>query len=172
MAKRFEFKQNDLKRGVPFAIIYMVAVFIFCYIKFGGIFGMADAVDNIGSAKASGFLIGLAVLAPFFIILTMLMPKIAVEVFDDKLVFFNNKKENKTISFNDISKIQINVSNLNQMDFFDLNGSVFIKIQPQNKPEILKGIITEIGKQAKMTKQVGTKNYFGKNIETITYLMN
>lgn len=172
MAKRFEFKQNDLKRGVPFAIIYMVAVFIFCYIKFGGIFGMADAVDNIGSAKASGFLIGLAVLAPFFIILTMLMPKIAVEVFDDKLVFFDNKKENKTISFNDISKIQINVSNLNQMDFFDLHGSVFIKIQPQNKPEILEGIITEIGKQAKMTKQVGTKNYFGKNIETITYLMN
>ena len=162
MAKRFEFKQNDLKRGVPFAIIYMIAVFIFCYIKFGGIFGMADAVDNIGSAKASGFLIGLAVLAPFFIILTMLMPKIAVEVFDDRLVFFNNKKENKTISFNDISKIQINVSNLNQMDFFDLHGSVFIKIQPQNKPEILKGIITEIGKQAKMTKQVGTKNYFEK----------
>lgn len=172
MAKRFEFKQNDLKRGVPFAIIYMIAVFIFCYIKFGGIFGMADAVDNIGSAKASGFFIGLAVLAPFFIILTMLMPKIAVEVFDDRLVFFNNKKENKTISFNDISKIQINVSNLNQMDFFDLHGSMFIKIQPQNKPEILKGIITEIGKQAKMTKQVGTKNYFGKNIETITYLMN
>lgn len=172
MEKRFEFKQNDLKRGVPFAIIYMVAVFIFCYIKFGGIFGMADAVDNIGSAKASGFLIGLAVLAPFFIILTILMPKIAVEVFDDRLVFFNNKKENKTISFNDISKIQINVSNLNQMDFFDLHGSMFIKIQPQNKPEILKGIITEIGKQAKMTKQVGTKNYFGKNIETITYLMN
>lgn len=172
MAKRFEFKQNDLKRGVPFAIIYMVAVFIFCYIKFGGIFGMADAVDNIGSAKASGFLIGLAVLAPFFIILTMLMPKIAVEVFDDKLVFFNNKKENKTISFNDISKIQINVSNLNQMDFIDLHGSVFNKIQPQNKPEILKGIITEIRKQSKMTKQVGTKNYFGKNIETITYLMN
>ena len=172
MAKRFEFKQNDLKRGVPFAIIYMVAVFIFCYIKFGGIFGMADAVDNIGSAKASGFIIGLAVLAPFFIILTMLMPKVAVEVFDDKLVFFNSKKESKTISFNDISKIQINVSNLNQMDFVDLHGSVFIKIQPQNKPEILKGIITEIGKQAKMTKQVGTKNYFGKNIETITYLMN
>lgn len=172
MAKRFEFKQNDLKRGVPFAIIYMVAVFIFCYIKFGGIFGMADAVDNIGSAKASGFLIGLAVLAPFFIILTILMPKVAVEVFDDKLVFFNSKKENKTISFNDISKIQINVSNLNQMDFIGLHGNVFVKIQPQNKPEILKGIITEIGKQAKMTKQVGTKNYFGKNIETITYLMN
>lgn len=172
MTKRFEFKQNDLKRGVPFAIIYMVAVFIFCYIKFGGIFGMADAVDNIGSAKASGFLIGLAVLAPFFIILTMLMPKVAVEVFDDKLIILKGKKENKILYFNDISKIQINVSNLNQMDFIDQHGNVFTKIQPQNKPEILEGIITEIAKQAKMTKQFGTKNYFGKNIETRSYLLN
>lgn len=172
MTKRFEFKQNDLKRGVPFAIVYLLSVFIFCYIKFGGIFGMAEAVDNIGSAKASGFLIGLAVLAPFFIILTILMPKIAVEIFDDKLVFFDGKKENKTISFNDISKIQVNVSNLNQMDFIDYQGNVFIKIQPQNKPEILEGIINEIANHAKMTKQVGSKNYFGKNIETRTYLMN
>lgn len=172
MPKRFEFKQNDLKRGVPFAIVYLVAVFIFCYVKFDGILGMANAVDNIGSAKAAGFLIGLAVLAPFFILLTMLMPKITVEIFEDKLIILNGKKGNKIMYFSDISKIQLHVSNLNQMDFIDKRGSVFIKIQPQNKPEILDGIIAEMQKQVKITRQTGSKNYFGKTIETKTYLID
>jgi len=169
MAKRFEFKQNDLKRGVPFAIIYLVSVFIFCYIKFDGILGVADAVNNIGSAKGAGLLIGLGVIGPFVILLAVIMPKISVELFDDKLLFLKGKRENKIMYFEDIAKIQINVDKLNQMDFFGKDGSVFIKIQPQHKPEILKEIIFEISKHVAFSKQTSNRNYFGQNIETSIY---
>ena len=167
--KKFEFKQNDLKRGIPFAIIYLLSVFIFCYIKFDGILGMADAVNNFGSAKGVGLLIGLGVIGPFIILLAVIMPKVSVEISDDKLLFHKGKKDNKIMYLEDIAKIQINVDKLNQMEIFGRDGAVFIAIQPQHKPEILKEIISEISKHVAFSKQTSNRNYFGQNIETSVY---
>ena len=168
--KKIEFKQNDLKRGVPFAIIYLVAVFLGCYFYFGGMIGMADAVNNFGSAKGIGLLVGLVVLAPFLIILNFLMPKILIELDSEKIRIFKNKKEQNTIYYSEISKLQLNVSNINRLDFLDANNNVLFHVQPQNNSEVLNEIISEINKHIVMTKQVGTKSYFGKNIDTVVFI--
>lgn len=167
--KKIQFKQNDLKRGIPFATIYLSLVFTVCYVKFGGMLGMADAVDNIGSAKGAGILIGLAVLAPFFIILMLLMPKISVEIFQDKVTITKGKKNPKVMFYNELSRLQVNVTNLNQLEFIGNNNSILCQIQPQNKPEAIGEIISEISKHVELTKQTGSKNYFGKSFETTTY---
>jgi len=167
--KTFEFKQNDLKRGIPFAIVYLVLVFVGCYFYFGGLLGMADAVNNFGSAKATGFLIGLAVLVPFFILLTVLMPKVKVELGSDKLAI-STKKSQKVIFYNEISALQLNISNLNKLDIVGEQNNVLAQIQPQSKPEILDQIISEISNHVMFTKQKGSKNYFGKSIETSLFI--
>lgn len=167
--EKIEFKQNDLKRGVPFAIGYLVLVFGFCFFKFGGIIGMADAVDNLGSAKGAAFLIGLAILIPFFIILNVIMPKVSMELHSDKIIVTTNKKEQKVINYNDISKLQLHISNLNRLDVLDNQQNILYHLQPQNKPEILNKIISEISKHIEFTKQVGNKSYFGKNVEATIY---
>lgn len=167
--EKIEFKQNDLKRGVPFAVGYLVLVFGFCFFKFGGVLGMADAVDNLGSSKGAAFLIGLAVLIPFFIILNVIMPKVSIELHSDKIIFTANKKEQKVIAYNDISKLQLHISNLNRLDIVDKHQNILYHIQQQNKPEILNKIISEISKHIDFTKQVGNKSYFGKNIEAVIY---
>lgn len=167
--EKIEFKQNDIKRGVPFAIGYLILAFGFCFFKFGGIIGMADAVDNLGSSKGAAFLIGLAILIPFFIILNVIMPKVSIELHSDKIIITSNKKQQNVINYNDVSKLQLHISNLNRLDIVDKQQNILYHIQPQNNPEILNKIISEISKHIDFTKQVGNKSYFGKNIEAVIY---
>lgn len=166
--KTFEFKQNDLKRGVPFAISYCAIMFVGCYFYFGGVFGMADAVDNLG-AKASGFLIGLAVLAPFLILLMVLMPKVKVELGSDAINISSNKDQ-KQIAYKEIFALRLNMINLNRLDNLGQHNNVLAHIQPQSKPEILNQIISEVSNHIPFTKQTGSKNYFGTKIETAIYV--
>ena len=166
--KTFEFKQNDLKRGIPFAIVYLVLVFVGCYFYFGGLLGMADAANILGSDKATGFLIGLAVLAPFLILLTVLMPKVKVELGLDKITI-SDKNNQKVIFYNEIYALQLNVSNLNKLDFLGEQNNVLAHMQPQSKPEILTQIINEISNHVMFTKLKGRKKYFGNSIETTIY---
>lgn len=167
--EKVEFKQNDLKRGVPFGVCYLVVVFGFCFFKFGGIIGMSDALDSLGSSKAVAFVIGLAILIPFFIILNVIMPKVSIELYSDKIIITSNKKQQNVINYNDVSKLQLHISNLNRLDIVDKQQNILYHIQPQNKPEILNKIISEISKHIEFTKQIGNKSYFGKNIEAVIY---
>lgn len=168
--KKIEFKQNDLKRGVPFAILYLGAVFAFFYIKYGGMLGMSDALESLGSNKIRGiFIFGLVVLLPFFVILNLLMPKLAIELYPNNVRITKNKKKQIVIDYKEISKLQLNVSNLNRLDFIDRQNTIVYHIQPQQKTEILGQIVSEISKHIEFIKQTGNKNYFGKNIETFTY---
>lgn len=165
-----EFKQNDLKRGIPFALFYLGIVFAFFYIKYGGMLGMADALDSLGSNKIRGvFILGLIILIPFFLILNFMMPKVTIELYSDKIRIVKNYKEQIVIDYKEIAKLQLNVSNLNRLDFIDRENNVLYHIQPQQKTEILGQTITEISKNIVFTKQVGTKKYFGKNTETFIY---
>ncbi|RZJ82283.1 MAG: hypothetical protein EOO47_01180 [Flavobacterium sp.] len=167
--KTFEFKQNDLKRGVPFAIIYLGAVLTACYLYFGGFLGMANALENFKSGKALGLLVGLCVLGPFIVILTLLMPKVKVEVGSNAITISSNKNQ-KQISYTEIYALRLNMTNLNRLDILDQQNNVLTYIQPQNKPEFLAQIIKEVANHVVFTKQVGSKKYFTSTIETAFYI--
>ncbi|WP_129021955.1 hypothetical protein [Edaphocola flava] len=168
--KKIEFKQNDLKRGIPLAVIYFVAVFTICYLIFGGIIGMADAVNNFGSAKGVGLLVGLGFLAPFFVLRHFVMPKNTIEFYPDKITIYKNKKEETVIYYSNIAAMQLNVSNMNQLDIMDGQQNILYHIQPQNKLQVLEETVSEISKYIDLQKQKGSKRYFGKSIETCTYI--
>ncbi|RZK55994.1 MAG: hypothetical protein EOO87_06550 [Pedobacter sp.] len=166
--KTFEFKQNDLKRGVPFAIAYFVVLIIACYLTFGGLFGMANALSNFGSAKLAAIVVSLAVLAPFIIILNLLMPKIKVELASNNLTI-SDKNNQKVVFYNEIFALQLNMSNLNRLDIMGQQNNLLGFILPQNNPEILAQVISEISNHVNFTKLKGSKKYFGKSIETSLY---
>ena len=166
--KTFEFKQNDLKRGVPFAIGYFVLLIVACYSIFGGLFGMANALDNFGSAKLAGIAVALAVLTPFIIILKLIMPKVTVELGSNNLTI-SDKNNQKVIFYNEIFALQLNMSNLNKLDIMDQQNNVLGFIHPQNNPEILAQVISEISNHIEFTKLKGSKKYFGNSIDTTLY---
>ena len=167
---QIEYKQNDLKRGIPLAIIYFITVFLICYFIFGGISGMADAVNNFGSARGIGLLVGLGFLAPFFVLSYMAMPKMKIELHPDKMVIFKNKLEPVIIPYNNISQLQFNVRNINRLDILDRNNNIVFYLQPQHKVEVLQQTISAIAQHKGFIKQTGQKRYFGRNIQTIIYI--
>lgn len=167
--KIFEFKQNDLKRGVPFAVIYLTAVVLGCYFYFGGFLGMANALEGFKSGKALGLLVGLCVLGPFIVILTMLMPKVKVEVSSNAITISSNKDQ-KHFTYTEIYALRLNMTNLNRLDILDQHNQVLAHIQPQSKPEVLNQIIAELANQMAFTKQTGSKSYFGTTVETALYI--
>lgn len=167
--KKIEFKQNDLKRGIPFALIYFITMYTICYWVFGGTSGMADAVNNFGSAKGVGLLVGLIVLAPFLVLLQFVMPKNTLEFHPDKIVIYKNKKAKTAIYYHSIAALQLNISNLNRLDIIDSQQNIQYYIQPQNKPQVLQAIISEISKYIDLERQQGTKRYFGKKMDTSIY---
>lgn len=166
--KTFEFKQNDLKRSVPIAIIYFVLVIVACYLKFGGLFGMANALDNFGSTKLAAIVVALAVLVPFIIILSVIMPKVKVELSSNNLTI-SDKNNQKVIFYNEIFALQLNMSSLNRLDILGRQNDILGFIQPQNNPEILAQVISEISNHVMFTKQKGSKKYFNRSIETTLY---
>lgn len=167
--KKIEFKQNDLKRGIPLAVIYFVMVFTICYLIFGGIIGMADAVNNFGSAKGIGLLVGLGFLAPFFVLQQVVMPRNTIAFYPDKIAVYKNKKEEAVIYYSNIAAMQLNVRNINRLDIIDGQQNILYYIQPQSKPQVLEETVSEISKYIDLERQRGSKRYFGKNIETSTY---
>lgn len=167
--KKFEYKQNDLKRGIPFAIIYFAVLLTICYIKFDGFLGMANAVDNIGNSKVIGFLIGLLALAPFIIILNLIMPKVTIEFLEDRLIITKNKDQ-QVINYWEIAALQLNITNLNRLDFINNERQIQYYIHPQNKTEILNQVISELSKHITFVTQQGSKQYFGKSIATTIYV--
>jgi len=167
--KTLEFKQNDLKRNIPFAIIYCITVFVICYSYFGGLIGMANALNHLGSAKAAGLLVGLAILAPFFIILRLIMPKVKIDFFSEKIII-TNKQTKKEIAYQEIHAMQLNITNFNRLDILGQRNEILFHIQPQNQPEILAQIIGEIAKHVAFVKQQGSKKYFTTNVPTAIYV--
>ena len=167
--KKIEFKQNDLKIGIPLALIYFITVFTICYLVFGGIIGMADAVNNFGSAKGIGLLVGLCFMAPFFVLLHFVMPRHTLEFHPDKITVYKNRKEETVIYYNNIAAMQLNVSRMNRLDILDSQHNILYYILPQNKPQVLEATISEISKYIDLERQRGTKKYFGQNVDTIIY---
>jgi len=50
--RKIIFKHNDLKRGIPFTIIYFIVALTAIYLYFGDFYKVTDAIDNLGSGKA------------------------------------------------------------------------------------------------------------------------
>ncbi|MCH5720091.1 hypothetical protein [Niabella hibiscisoli] len=57
--KTFQFKQHNTAKAIIVAIVYLLIVFAVAYIWLGGVNGMAEKVNSIGSAKGAALLSGL-----------------------------------------------------------------------------------------------------------------
>lgn len=170
--KRFEFKQNNIKRGLPIAIIYLLVCFISFYLYFGGINNMADAVNSIGSAKGAGLIVGFLTIVPFILLLTLFMHKLTVELDDEKITISKKNKEIKIIPYKDIEKLQLNINSINRLEIIDNQNNVIFYFHPQQNGEILEAIILELNKHINFTKHIGEKKIIGGTIQTSVYLKN
>jgi len=165
----FQFKSHNVKKGLIFGFGYLIAVFILFCLIFGGINGLADAVNNFGSAKGLGILVAVVVIGPLIIILQFINPKIEIQVDSDKLSIKQLKKDDKIIPLKVIHVMEINHSLVNQLQLFDKNRQLLTTIHPQNDMNVIFAIADAIAQHGGFEQKKGNKKIFGNPVETISY---
>lgn len=165
----FQFKSHNVKKGLIFGFGYLIVVFILFCLIFGGINGLADAVNNFGSAKGLGILVAVVVIGPLVILLQFINPKIEIQVDKDKLSIKQPKKGDKVILLNVIDKMEINHSLVNQLQLFSKNGQLLTTIHPQNDMNVIFAIAEAIAQHSRFIQKKGNKKIFGNSVETISY---
>ncbi|PUV25528.1 MULTISPECIES: hypothetical protein [Sphingobacterium] len=167
--KTFQFKSHNVKKGLIFGFAYLFIVFIIFSIIYGGINGMADAVNNFGSAKGLGFLVAIIVIGPFVMLLQIINPKIEVLIDRQHMIIKQHKKTALDIHLNDIYEMKINHSLVNQLQIFGQQAQLLAKIHPQHDTQVIYKIAAEIAQYEIFLQQKGQKKVFGNPVETISY---
>lgn len=163
------FKANDVKRGVPFAIIYLIALFLLLYCYFGGINNMATAAEGFGRPKALGFILAVVLLLPFFIILNRIMPTTTIQFHENEIQISHNKKPVLQIPYANIHSIQINHTNMNTVDILDAHQSILYAFRPQSKVQAIWDFKKALAQHIKLQESKGTKKIIGGSMDTFTY---
>lgn len=167
--KTFQFIQINQRKGLILGGIYLFAVFMLCYFLFGGLIGMADKVNNIGSARGAGLLVGGAVLVPFFILWRWTQPRVSLSVDKGYIHIQQSGQAEHTYAVAAIDKIEINLKAINRLDVYDAQGNLLFYLHPMNRPEILKDVVRELDLKASFRKEARQKKYFNTQVETTTY---
>lgn len=167
--KRFQFKQYNVQKAVIVAVLYLLLVFSLAYFLLGGINGMSDKVNSMGSAKGAGFVVGIAVIAPLFVILRFLNPSVTVDIDDRKMTIRQKGKQDMMIHFNAIDRLELNVKNVNRLDIYDKQNNLLVHLQPNSQPQILQPIINDIVTATGFHAIRGSRKLMGNKIDTLLY---
>ena len=167
--KTFLFKSHNIKKGLIFGFAYLIIVFIIFSIIYGGFNGIADAVNNFGSAKGLGFLVAAIVIGPLVVLLQVINPKIEVLIDHQQLVIKQQKKKDLNILLKNIYEMKINHSLVNQLQIYGQQAQLLAKIHPQHDTQVIYKIAAEIAQHEIFLQQKGQKKIFGNSVETISY---
>ncbi|MGN7787871.1 hypothetical protein ACTJIJ_25270 [Niabella sp. 22666] len=165
----FQFKQHHTQKAIIIAVLYLVIAFFIAYFSLGGINGMADKVNAMGSAKGAGFVVGIVVIAPLFILLRFLNPTVVVDIDDRKMTIRQKGKQDLMIHFNAIDRLELNVKNVNRLDIYDKQNNLLVYLQPNNQPQILQPIINNIVNATGFHAIRGSRKIMGNKIDTLLY---
>ncbi len=167
--KTFQFKQHSTARAVIIAVVYLLIVSAIAYIWLGGINGMADKVNSIGSAKGTGFIIGIIVLAPLFVLLRFLQPDVNVDIYTLKITIRQKGKQDLMIHFNAINSIELHTKKINRLDIYDKQNNLLGYLHPTSNSEIIQPIIKEIVTATGFRTHKKPIKMMGRNMEAIIY---
>lgn len=151
------------------ALVYLLVVFSLAYFLLGGINGMADKINGMGSAKGAGFVVGIVVIAPLFVLLRFLNPTVTVDMDERKMTIRQKGRQDMMIHFNAIDRLELNVKNVNRLDIYDKQNNLLVYLQPNNQTQILQPIINDIVKATGFHAIRGSRKIMGNNINTLLY---
>lgn len=151
------------------ALVYLLVVFSLAYFLPGGINGMADKINGMGSAKGAGFVVGIVVIAPLFVLLRFLNPTVTVDMDERKMTIRQKGRQDMMIHFNAIDRLELNVKNVNRLDIYDKQNNLLVYLQPNNQTQILQPIINDIVKATGFHAIRGSRKIMGNNINTLLY---
>jgi uncharacterized membrane protein (DUF485 family) len=165
--KTLQFKQHHTPSALITGAIYLLFIFVLAYFWLGSIDGMAGKVNSIGDAKGAGFMVGIAVMAPLFILLRLLRPLVTIDIDARKLTIKQKGRQDMMVHFNAIDRIELNAKKINRLDIYDKQHNLLTYLQPSDKPEMLQPIIHAIIEATGFYTNRGSRKMMGKTIDTL-----
>lgn len=167
--KTVQFKQHNSQKVILVAVLYLLVMFSAAWFWFGGIDGMADKVNSIGSAKGAGFIVGIIVLVPFFVLLRFFQPNVNVDIDPQKIIIREKGKQDMIIHFNAINRIELHTKKINRLDIYDKQNNLLSYLHPVSNPELLQPLIREIVTATGFRSHKKQIKIIGRSMEAMIY---
>lgn len=166
--KTLQVKQHS-KMALPIGIAYLAAVFLIGYFAFGGIDGMADRVNGMGSPKAAGFIVALVVIAPLLVLLRFVHPVLSITVDAGKMMIRQKGKKEKVVPLQVIDRVEWNISAWNRADFYDRQNRLVACFRDTSDPAALLSLLDEISRHIPFERITGSRKFVNRVIETAVF---
>ncbi len=167
--KTYNYLEVNAGKGIGFALAYVALIVIILSFVFGGFLGLADAVNNFGSSKGLGFLVGFLCIAPIFFLMKFIYPKINLTT-NDKYVLVNRKNQpDLVINYDQINAIALNAQRLNTLTIYGQSNEVLFHIQPFNNHHFMAELVKDITAKNSYKKSVTQKRMLNTNYDMVVY---
>lgn len=168
--KTYKYQEQNATKSFVLIIVYFTVWIVGAIIYFGGIGGLADAVNNIGSAKMTGLLVALLVLTPFIFIMKLVYTKVEIRVGLQHLEIDKKGEVRKNIPFADIYTVKINETKLNTLHIYGKNGELLWKVLPViSANNLVEDIACSLAENISFQKNSETKKFLNTQYLAVTY---
>ncbi|RZK21475.1 MAG: hypothetical protein EOO86_00930 [Pedobacter sp.] len=167
--KNYTYLEVNAAKGIGFALAYVALIIIILSFAFGGFLGLADAVNNFGSSKGLGFLVGIVCIAPIFFLMKFIYPKINLTT-NDKYLLVNRKNQpDLVINYDQINAIALNAQRLNTLTIYGQSNEVLFHIQPFNNHHLMAELVKDITAKNSYKKSVTQKRMLNTSYDMVVY---
>lgn len=168
--KTFTYQEQNATKSLVLIVVYFTVWIAGAIIYFGGIGDLADAVNNIGSAKMTGFLVAALVLVPFFFIMKLIYTKVEIQINSQHLEINKKGEIKKIIPFTDIYTIKVNQNKLNTLHIYGKNVELLWEIRPIiSESNMVDEVAAGIAENIPFQKSSETKKFLNTQYLAVTY---
>lgn len=139
--KSYEYLEQNATKTTIFIILYLGVWIVGASLYFGGFGRLADAINNFGSAKGIGLLVGVLVIVPIFFIMRFVYAKVIVQIDQEKVVVRYKDNVRQTFDLSTIDSMVTNEKRPNTLHFYNQSKVLIFALVPiANQGEIIEEI--------------------------------
>jgi hypothetical protein len=149
----------------PYLTLWIVSLIWY----FGGVVRLINSVNNNGF-KLNILLFSIVFFIPYFYIYKLIIPKIKININNERIVFTKTGKTDLVISIANISCMKQNENDMNSLNLYDKNESLIIVIKPNtNDNNLVNEIAEAIQQLASFKKETVIKKFLNTSYLSVIY---
>lgn len=168
--KSFIYQEQNTVKSLVLIVLYFSVWIVGAIFYFGSIGELADAINNIGSAKMTGLLVAVLVLIPFFFIMKLIYTKVEIHINSTHIDIDKKGEIRKTIPISDIYTVRLNQNKLNTLHIYGKNSELLWEIQPIiSAANMIDEIVATLAEYIPFQKSFETKKFLNTQYLAVNY---
>jgi len=167
--KTFNYSERNAMKTYLLIFPYLTLWIVSLIWYFGGVVRLINSVNNNGF-KLNILLFSIVFFIPYFYIYKLIIPKIKININNERIVFTKTGKTDLVISIANISCMKQNENDMNSLNLYDKNESLIIVIKPNtNDNNLVNEIAEAIQQLASFKKETVIKKFLNTSYLSVIY---